>query len=164
MKVPYFILVFVFLLFSGCAPLHIYSTDSTGTKIAKGVARIPVAVFTGFLSEIWHMNESAMESWVGSHESKLFMSWGAPAAILDDGSGGHILVYTENRTHVKEGKAITTSSGTAQGQISGNQVYINSQTQSYTTYTPAQVTHYKVYRQFRVDSTGIITGYSWRGL
>lgn len=164
MKVPCFFLLSFFILFAGCAPLHIHSMDSTGTKIAKGVARIPVAVFTGFLSEIWHMNESAMESWVGSHESNLFMSWGAPAKILDDGSGGHILFYTENRTHVKEGEAITASSGTAQGRIYGNQIYVNSQTQNHTTYTPAQVTHYKVYRQFRVDSTGHITGYSWRGL
>jgi hypothetical protein len=66
--------------------------------------------------------------------------------------------------HVSNGEATTTSSGNAYGQVYGNQVYVNSQVQSYTTYTPAQVQQWKVYRQFRVNSAGQIIKYSWRGL
>ena len=38
----------------------------------------------------------AMQSWVGSHKSKLIASsWGKPSRIESDGNGGQILVYEE---------------------------------------------------------------------
>lgn len=157
-------LALVALLFPGCASLHMQATDSTGTKVAKGFARVPVAVLTFGMSEAWHQRERTMESWLGSHESDLMMSWGPPHAVLEDGLGGRILVYTENRMYVSPGHATTTSSGTAYGQVYGNQVYVQGQGQSHTTYTPAQVHQWQVYRQFRVNSSGQIVQYSWRGL
>ena len=39
------------LVLSGCASLHMRSTDSPGIKITKGVARVPVAVLTFGMSE-----------------------------------------------------------------------------------------------------------------
>ena len=62
---------------SGCASLHIQQTDSTCTKITKCVARVPVAIVTFGMSEVWHHRERAMESWLGHHESELAMSWGS---------------------------------------------------------------------------------------
>jgi hypothetical protein len=156
--------IVVFLSLTGCASLHLQPTDSTGTKIAKGFARVPVAILTFGLSEAWHQRERTMKSWLGHHESDLFMSWGPPHAVLEDGSGGRILVYAENRMYVSPGHATTTSSGTAYGQVYGNQVYVQGQGQSHTTYTPAQVHQWQVYRQFRVNSSGQIVQYSWRGL
>jgi hypothetical protein len=152
------------LALPGCASLHLRSSDSTGTKIAKGVARVPVAVLTFGMSEAWHQRERAMESWLGHHESELLMSWGAPHSVLEDGRGGRILVYTENRTYVQPGQATTTSTANAYGYAYGNQAYVHGQGQSYTTYTPAQVHQWQVYRQFRVGSSGRIIEYSWRGL
>jgi hypothetical protein len=139
-------------------------TDSTGTKIAKGFARVPVAILTFGLSEAWHARERAMESWLGHNQSELVMAWGPPTAVLDDGNGGQIFVYTETRTYVSPGSSTTTSSGSAYGQVYGNQVYVQGQEQSHTMYSPAQVHQWQVFRQFRIDSNGRIVQYSWRGL
>lgn len=163
MRSPVFVLL-VLLGTSGCASLHMEPSDSIATRIAKGIARVPVAFLTFGMSEAWHQRERTMRSWLGHHESELYMSWGPPHTVLQDGSGGRILVYTENRMDVTPGHATTTSSMTAYGQIYGDQVYIYGQGQGYTTYTPAEVHQWQVYRQFRVDSTGKIVQYSWRGL
>src|SRR3990167_2180568 len=121
----------------GCASLHIEPADSAGVKIAKGVMRIPVGVLTLGRSEMYHQRERVMRSWIGHHEADLLMSWGPPVAVLDVGSGERILVYTENRTQVTPGRAVTTSSATASGQVYGSGVYGQAQGKSQTTYTPA---------------------------
>ena len=84
--------------------------------------------------------------------------------MLDDGRGGRILVYTETRMQVTPGYASTTSGGSAYGQVYGNQVYLHGEAESHTTYTPAQLRQWQVYRQFRVNAEGQIVEYSWRGL
>ena len=44
MRAVAFFFVVVFLLFTACASLHIQPTDSTGTKVTKALARVPVAI------------------------------------------------------------------------------------------------------------------------
>lgn len=151
------------VIFPGCASLHIRSSDSTGKKIAKGFARVPVAILTFGMSEVWHQQERIMESWLGYHVSDLIMAWGPPHDIVYDGRGGRILVYIENRMYVSPGYVTTTSSETAYGRVYGNQFYVQGQGESYTIYTPAQVHQWQVYRRFRVNSNGEIVQYSWDG-
>lgn len=149
---------------AGCASLHINGSDSTGTKLAKGVARVPVAVLTLGRSEMYHQRERVMRSWLGHAEGDLLMAWGAPAAVLDAGGGDRILVYTEGRMQVTPGRAVTTSRATASGQAYGSTVYGQAQGQSRTVYTPALVQQWTVFRQFRLNPQGRIVAYSWRGL
>lgn len=156
--------IVLLLMLPGCASLHLRPSDSTGTKVVKGLLRVPVAVLTLGRSEVWHSRERAMESWLGHHESELILSWGAPISMLEDGRGGRILFYTEDRMSISPGKATTSSTGSAYAQAFGSQVYVHAQQQSQTTYTPSQVHQWQVYRQFRVNSSGQIVQYSWRGL
>ncbi len=156
-------LILCFLI-SGCASLHMRSNDTTGTKIAKGVARVPVAILLLGFSEAWHYNERTMESWLGNDVRDLIMAWGQPQAVLDDGSGGNILIYSATRTYVTPGSSTTTTSGNAYGQVYGDSIYVHGQSQSQTTYTPAQVNQWQVYKRFRVNSEGKIVQYAWKGL
>ena len=90
----------------GCASLHIESTDSVGIRIAKGVARVPIAILTFSTSERWHAQQRTMESWLDHREADLLMAWGPPDATLNEGSGGRILVFREQRVHVTPGFAM----------------------------------------------------------
>jgi len=148
----------------GCASLHFRADDSTGTKVAKGIARVPVAILTLGLSEGWHARERTMESWVGGSESNLIMAWGPPAGEYPDANGGKVVVFTEQRMSVSPGYANTTTTGSATGYAYGNTAYAYGQAQSTTTYIPPQVHQWQVFRAFRINSFGTIVGYSWRGL
>jgi len=158
------LLVLSLSILCGCASLHMRQEDSTGVKLTKGLLRVPVGVMTLGFSEIWHSRERTMESWLGGNVSDLVMSWGPPTQIFSDGMGNNILVYTEHRTYVSPGYANTTTTGTGTGYISGNNIYVQGQSQSYTTYNPSQVYQWRVFRQFKINSNGRIIGYSWRGL
>jgi hypothetical protein len=149
---------------TACASLHIHTDDSTGVKVSKGLARVPVAILTLGRSEIWHAHERAMESWLGAYESNLIMAWGPPGAVYSDGSGGKIFIYTENRTYVSPGHAYTTTMGSATGYAYGNTFSAEGSAYSTTTYTPSQVYQWQVFRQFHINSSGTIDAYSWRGL
>lgn len=113
-------------------------------------------LLTGCASRI---NET-MESWVGHHQSDLIASWGPPQQIMDDGSGGRILIYTQNRTFTSPGTATTTTTGSAYG--AGNTVYGNAT--STTTYNPPRTSGYQANRMFWVNSNGRIYRWSWKGL
>lgn len=158
------ILIALLLATSGCASLHIRPSDSVGVAVAKGVARVPVGVITLGISELWHSRERAVSSWVGHRESELLLAWGRPNESFGDGRGGRILVYTELRTFVSPGVSTTRGSGTGHAYASGNQIYARTQWNSTTTYVPPTIHHQQVYRQFLVDSSGVVVGYSWRGL
>ncbi len=149
---------------TACASLHIHPDDSTGVKVIKGLARVPVAILTLGRSEVWHAHTRAMESWVGTYETDLLMAWGPPTAEYSDGSGGKIIVYTENRTYVSPGKAYTTTEGSATGYTFGDTIYAHGSAESTTTYTPPQVYQWQVFRQFHINSSGTVDSYSWRGL
>lgn len=157
-------ILLVSALFTGCTSLHFRDSDSAGVKFAKGIARVPVAVLTFGLSEAWHARERTMESWLGRHVRDLLMSWGPPSAVYDDGSGGKIIVYTENRMYVSPGYVTTTTTGSATGYAYDNIANVYGRAQSFTTYVPGQIQQWQVFRQFRVNSQGVITAYSWRGL
>ena len=69
---------------TGCATLHMHSTDSTGTKIAKGFARVPIAILSVGGSEAWHMRQRQAERWLGRSKADLISALGAPDVTLND--------------------------------------------------------------------------------
>jgi len=98
-----------------------------------------------------HMNK-VMSSWMGHHSSHLIASWGPPQRVLDDGSGGKIMVWEQVRTFTTPGQATTQPYG-----ILSNPSY-------QTTYYPPQTTGYSASRTFWVNSEGIIYNWAWKGL
>jgi hypothetical protein len=159
------ILAVVALMFlPGCACLHLRPGDSTVTQIAKIAARVPVAVLTLGISELWHQQERIMSSWLGHTESELVAFWGPPGAVINGAFGRRALVYTENRMYTSPGYATSTSTGSGYGQVYGNAIYVQGQAQSFTTYTPPQTYQWRVWRAFVVDSTGGVINYAWSGL
>jgi len=103
---------------------------------------------------------STMRSWEGQHYGYLITQWGPPQQVFDDVDGGRILVYAANRAWVVPGTARTTTafSATAYDDL------IWGTAMSRTVYTPSQVQGYTAYRMFKIDSSGHIIGWSWRGL
>src|SRR6266849_38882 len=81
-----------------------------------------VAMLGGCLAG--HMNK-IMDSWQGHHYSELIMSWGPPQAVYDDGAGGRILVYTQQRQWTTPGHTTTTT--TAQASVYDNMIWANAQ-------------------------------------
>ena len=148
----------------GCASLHIRERDSTGLKVTKGILRIPVAAVTFGFSEIWHSRERMMSSWMGHPESALLLAWGSPQSSISDGEGGRILTYTERRVRVTPGQATTTTTASATAYGYGNYATAYGQGKSHTTYAPARVNEWQVFRRFRLDRSGTIIAYSWNGL
>lgn len=101
-----------------------------------------------------------MKSWVGHHYSELLMSWGPPQAVYDDGRGGRILVYTQERQWTTPGRAVTTTTGSA--TVYDNWIW--GQAQSVTYFQPGGTSGYTAYRMFQINSSGYIYNWSWRGL
>ncbi len=101
-----------------------------------------------------------MNSWQGHHYSELLMSWGPPQAVYDDGAGGRILVYTQQRRWTTAGQARTIT--TAQATIYDDMIWVNAQ--SYSQYVPPQTYGYTAWRMFRINERGIIYAWSWKGL
>src|SRR6266705_5303454 len=94
---------------------------------------------------------NAMHSWQGHHYSELIMSWGPPQAVYDDGAGGRILVYTQQRQWTTPGRTTTTT--TAQATVYDNMIWANAQ--SYSQYVPPQTYGYTAWRMFRIDQRGM---------
>ncbi len=149
---------------SGCASLQIEDSDSVGVKLTKGLLRVPVAVLTIGMSEGYYATERTMKSWLGHQESSLLLSWGPPSQIYSDGSGGKFVVYSQNRAYVSPGYSTTNTTGSATGQVLGDNVYVHGQAQSQTTYVPPQVHQWTTYRMFQINSEGTVVAYSWKGL
>ena len=149
---------------AGCASLQIEDSDSAGTKLTKGILRVPVAILTVGTSEWYYATERTMKSWLGHNESSLMLSWGPPSQIYRDGSGGKFIVYSQSHMYVSPGYATTNTTGSATGQVLGNNVYVQGQAQSQTTYVPPQVHQWTTYRMFQVNSEGTVVAYSWKGL
>lgn len=119
---------------------------------------VPVLLLTGCLTG--RLNNT-MSSWVGHSASELIMSWGPPQAVYDDGQGGRIVVYTNQRSWTTAPATATTST-TGQATVYNNMIL--GQAQSITTFTPAQTTQYTAWRVFQIDQAGRIYTWSWRGL
>lgn len=103
---------------------------------------------------------SAMASWVGHHYSGLIMSWGPPQGVYEDGAGGRILVWTATRSVTTPGEATTRTSGHATVYDD----YIWGQARSVTEYRPPATYGYTAWRMFRINSRGVVTSWTWRGL
>lgn len=119
---------------------------------------LPILLLTGCLTG--RLNET-MSSWVGHSASELIMSWGPPQAVYDDGQGGRIVVYT-NQRQFTTAPATATTSTTVNAIVYDNTIL--GQAQSITTFTPPQTTQYTAWRVFQIDGNGRIYTWSWRGL
>jgi hypothetical protein len=86
-----------------------------------------------------------MQSWVGSHQSQLILSWGPPTRSTSDGAGGTILIYEYDRNT---------------GQIPGRAVQ---NLDGSISYTAPQATGYVATRMFWVDPRGVIYNWRWKG-
>src|ERR1039458_10702181 len=71
-----------------------------------------VLLLVGLVGCVARMNR-VMSSWVGNSYGNVIAAWGPPDQVLDDGSGGKILVYTRVRSYTAPGTATTQTSGTA---------------------------------------------------
>lgn len=92
----------------------------------------------------------AMGSWINKTPSQLFVQWGPPTETYDDGGGGTVLVYREDREHQTGG-------------------YTNTQVNPYTgdvtiRFIPVRVQEWKVWRAFWVNRSGRIYHWAWQGL
>ena len=87
-----------------------------------------------------------MDSWMGSHQSDLFLSWGPPTQTASDGAGGTIVTYQYDRN---------------MGQIPGRAVRNPDGSVSY---TAPQNSGYVATRMFWVYASGIIYNWRWQGL
>jgi hypothetical protein len=86
-----------------------------------------------------------MESWVGSHKSDLFLSWGPPTRVAPDGRGGEILIYEFYRDlGQKPGKMYVDAYGNVR-------------------YTDPKQRGYTATRMFYVTKDGIIYSWRWKG-
>ena len=103
---------------------------------------------------------SIMHSWENHHYSELIMSWGPPQAVYDDGMGGRLLVYTQQRQWTSPGRVVTTTTGTA--TIYDNMIW--GQARSVSQFVPPETYGYTAWRIFRINGSGIIYNWSWRGL
>lgn len=101
-----------------------------------------------------------MESWMGHHKNDLIASWGPPQDIMDDGQGGEIFIYSNERTYTTPGTSTTNTYGSA--SAFGNTAYGSAT--STTHHTPAQTSGYTAQRMFWIDGRGIIYRWSWKGL
>lgn len=101
-----------------------------------------------------------MRSWEGAHYSDLIMRWGPPQGVYDDGQGGRILVYTTSRSWTTPGQATTNTS--LRATTYDNMIW--GQAQSITRFVPPQTQGYTAWRVFRINRSGIIYNWSWRGL
>ncbi|MEI6122262.1 MAG: hypothetical protein WCQ95_01405 [Bacteroidota bacterium] len=114
----------------------------------------------------------AMSSFNGKHYSTL-INMGAPAQVVDDGSGGRYLRYVEVSTTTVNGYSTTNttinSTTTAHGYATIYDDYIwgNASSNTYTTattnttYTPSQTYTTTYWIQFHIDSKGIINQVQW---
>lgn len=119
-------------------------------------AMLLVAAVSGCAGRV----NKVMQSWQGANYADLIMSWGPPQRIYDDGNGGRILVYTSSRSWTTPGQSVTSTS--VQAQAYGNTIW--GQAQSITQYVPPQTQGYTAWRMFRVDRSGRIYNWSWKGL
>ena len=112
-----------------------------------GVASLVLLVV--FLEESKKQRKATMDSWVGSHVSKLIRSWGPPHRVVSDGTGGKIYIWS---SHVK----IPWKKEKREGSVrrEGNTLYYKEKT------SPAENIEYDKVRMFWVNSRGIV--YHWR--
>lgn len=92
-----------------------------------------------------HQNE-IMKTWVGDTKQNLYLKWGAPSRVTDDGNGGEIAVF---ESYVNSGQQAGRAYENEDGSIS---------------YTNPQQRGYVRTRMFYIDKNGIIYNWKWKGL
>ena len=100
-----------------------------------------------------------MASWVGHNKMELMGSWGAPAQVMSDGSGGEVWAYSQARSYTSPGSSTTNVYGSTYGNSNYSSGYATGQT----TYYPGQTYSYQAQRLFYIDSDGKIYNWSWKG-
>jgi hypothetical protein len=113
-------------------------------RVQRGLP-LAVLVLCGLFVGCTSINDT-MQSWVGSHQHDLILSWGPPTRSTSDGADGWILIYEYDRNG---------------GQIPGK-AYRGADGATY--YTAPQNTGYTAQRMFYVHSDGIIYSWRWQGI
>jgi hypothetical protein len=86
-----------------------------------------------------------MQSWIGSHQSQLILSWGPPTRSTSDGADGTILIYEYDRNlGQRPGRAVRNYDGSI-------------------SYTAPVANGYVATRMFWVNSKGFIYNWRWKG-
>ena len=87
-----------------------------------------------------------MGTWIGHHQSEVIQAWGPPIETTPDGSGGTIMIYSEQvELPQTPGKAYA-------DPWSGAVRYTNPKTNGYTRT-----------RMFYVNSAGVVYHWRWQG-
>jgi hypothetical protein len=93
--------------------------------------------------------DALMQSWQGHTINDLFRTWGRPAYLYSDGSGGQVAVYVP---------AATTPA--IPGTAARNETR---QPQALRVYDPRLIDSLPIFRIFFVDTAGRIVRSRWRG-
>lgn len=102
--------------------------------------------------------DQKMQAWVGKSIDELVAEWGAPQQSLDDGRGGHILTWFEQRYRA-EPVLLHSPYGPwcpPHGAWHGPPYPYY--------YGPTSYEPYSISRTFWVDPQGIIVRWAWKGL
>jgi hypothetical protein len=94
--------------------------------------------------------DALMQSWQGHTIDDLFRTWGRPAYLYSDGSGGQVAVYVPAAT-------------TPATSIPGAAVRNERQPQALRVYDPRMIDSLPIFRMFFIDNTGRIVRSRWRG-
>ena len=95
--------------------------------------------------------DALMQSWQGHTINDLFRTWGRPAYLYSDGSGGQVAVYVP---------AATTPATSTPGTAARNEPR---QQQPLRVYDPRMIDSLPIFRIFFIDNTGRIVRSRWRG-
>lgn len=129
-------------------------------RLSLALLILMAVCMSGCYGKVKNRINNTMASWEGHHYSELLSSWGPPQQVLDDGSGGRVLIYSQTRSWTTPGQATTTTDMRAtqwDNLIWGNAT-------STTTYTPGQTYGYTSWRMFFIARDGRIYRWAWRGL
>ncbi len=106
----------------------------------------------------------SMKSWVGHSSNDLIASWGMPQQTLDDGKGGKMFIYTEERHYTTPGYSFSNTSGNLNTIWGGRRSYYSfGGSNTFGVYTPPQTTRWTVSRTFWVDKDGKVYRWAWKG-
>ena len=127
------------------------------TRVLISLLCAAVLLMTGCIKRI----NTAMNSWVGLHESALIQSWGPPAQIAGDGQGGKIFIYESSRQWQTPDTRQQNTTMNGRVDSSGN---ISGTATTTTTGQAPTVQGYTTSRMFFINANGYIYSWRWKGL
>lgn len=140
--------------------------DQCATKMTQNAQFIKIrrrsirGVYDDFPQRLRARVNRVMSSWQSHSSNDVLASWGPPAQVFDDGSGGRVLVWSASHSVTTPVCATTRTTGTA--TINGNTVWGSAT--SRTMYNPGNTCQWRSYRIFWVSKNGVIHRWAWRGL